>query len=247
MSPVEGRWLVLVAPVAAVLGVGACSALTGYDDGLDVGSYGERDFQRFDWRWMTTGFTESVTFDKDCGISASQYGTTGGKRGSGTVESADCHSFVTLLVAPKIRAAFSSAPTCPAITDDYASFALRMTDGKTFAQSTSGCSGVEPYRTVEAEARRLMSYARMSSSDFDSGADTSIASDSSTSPDSDGADACSGIATFDIATEAMAQSICAMSSPCKVCVQSVDDAGTPRQYMALQVPSDCSCPPVMTK
>jgi hypothetical protein len=73
--------------------------------------------------------------------------------------------------------------------------------------------------------------------------------DTGTAPDTadaDAADACAAIGTFDIATEDMARSICAMSSPCKVCVQTTTDAG-PTQWMALQMPESCACPAATAK
>jgi hypothetical protein len=66
--------------------------------------------------------------------------------------------------------------------------------------------------------------------------------DASDGADSDSPASCSGPGTFDVATEEMAKTICAMSSPCKVCVQSTDDAGAPTKWSALQIADDCPCP-----
>lgn len=71
--------------------------------------------------------------------------------------------------------------------------------------------------------------------------DTTPASETLDAP----ADACANVCTCDIGSEEMAKTICAMSKPCKVCVQSFDDAGKPTKWMALMSPESCPCPPPM--
>jgi hypothetical protein len=56
------------------------------------------------------------------------------------------------------------------------------------------------------------------------------------------ADACASIGVFDIPSEEVAKSVCAGTSPCKVCVQARDDAGAPRLWMAMLVSPECPCP-----
>lgn len=74
-------------------------------------------------------------------------------------------------------------------------------------------------------------------------AGSEVAADAGADAGSDsGARACSGVsATYDIASVALAESICKSPDECSVCVQTVDEDGTAVQWFEIPI-AHCVCP-----